>query len=149
MLEVDDIDLKILRILQENCRISIREVARRLSLSPATVYNRMLRLMKNGVIKGFTPIIDYARVGIPITAIVLASVDGKHIIDFEKYAAKEEKVIAVYDITGDFDVALICKFRSIGELDRFIKKLLQLPYVKRTVTSIALNVVKEDPRINI
>lgn len=145
--KLDDIDVEILRNLQKDCRISIRELARRLKVSPGTIHNRLVKLVREGVIRGFTPIIDYSKLGIPITALILASVEGKHLIDFEREVARDNRVISVYDITGDFDVALICKFKSISDLDKFIKNLLRIPYVKRTVTSIALNVVKEDPRV--
>ena len=146
---VDNVDLEILRLLQEDCRISLRELARRLRLSPATIHNRITKLKRLGVIRGFAPLLDYSKVGIPITALILASIDGKHIVEFEREVARDSRVISVYDITGDFDVALVCKFRNISDLDRFVKGLLQKPYVKRTVTSIALNVVKEDPRVQL
>lgn len=147
--KVDKIDYEILRMLQRDCRISLRELARKLKVSPGTVHNRLLKLKREGVIRGFTPILDYSKIGIPITALILASVEGKHLVDFEKEVARDDRVVSVYDITGDFDVALICKFRSISDLDKFVKNLLRIPYVKRTVTSIALNVVKEDPRVEI
>ena len=56
-------------------------------------------------------------------------------------------MISVYDITGDFDVAANARFRDTSDLNTFIKNLLKVPYVKRTVTNVALNVIKEDFRI--
>jgi DNA-binding Lrp family transcriptional regulator len=58
-------------------------------------------------------------------------------------------VIAVYDTTGDYDIVTVAKFRTREELNVFIKETLKMPYVKRSVTSIALNVVKEDNRLNL
>jgi DNA-binding Lrp family transcriptional regulator len=53
-------------------------------------------------------------------------------------------VVSVYDITGDFDIAVIARFKDRDSLNQFIKRLLGLSYVKRTVTNVVLNVVKED-----
>jgi DNA-binding Lrp family transcriptional regulator len=60
-----------------------------------------------------------------------------------------DHVISVYDITGDFDFAVIARFKDKESLNAFIKSLLAAPYVKRTVTHIALNVIKEDFRVKL
>jgi Lrp/AsnC family transcriptional regulator for asnA, asnC and gidA len=59
-------------------------------------------------------------------------------------------VVAVYDITGDYDAAVITKFKDRSSLNDFVKKLLAMPNIKRTVTNVVLNVIKEDclTRIN-
>jgi len=148
-MELDELDKSIVKILQKDSRRGVRDIARELKVSPATVHNRISKLIKMGVIRGFTTVLDYKMLGLDVTALILTSVDGKHIIDFEKDIAKHENVVAVYDITGDFDVAIISKFKNISELDKFVKSLLRHPYVKRTVTSIVLNVVKEDFRVKL
>ena len=56
-------------------------------------------------------------------------------------------VVSVYDITGDFDIAVISRFKGSSDLNIFVKKLLASQYVRRTVTNLVLNVVKEDFRI--
>jgi len=76
-------------------------------------------------------------------------VDGGHIVDVERAIAKSKSVMAVYDTTGDFDIITIAKFKSREELNTFIKENLKMPNVKRSVTSIVLNVVKEEIRLNL
>jgi DNA-binding Lrp family transcriptional regulator len=68
-------------------------------------------------------------------------------LDVEKEIAKISNVVSVYDITGDFDIAVVARFKDRAELNSFIKSLLGMAYVKRTVTNVVLNVVKEDFRI--
>jgi len=68
----------------------------------------------------------------------MLKVDGAHIEDVEKILSSEANVRAVYDITGEFDVALIALFKGVDELDRFIKRILKNPYIKGSVTSIIL-----------
>ena len=105
------------------------------------------RLEKFGVIKGFTALIDYRKLGYQINALTLLQVDGAHIEEVEEMLARESNVRAVYDITGEYDIAIITSFKTIEDLDRFIKRLIKIPYVKRSMTSIAFRVVKETPHV--
>lgn len=148
-MELDGTDLAILRVLQEDSRTSYRNIANRLGLSVGTVHNRVKKLTQAGIIKSFSTILDPERLGFELTAIILMQVEGGHIVDVEKILARSPLVIAVYDITGDFDIVIIAKFRSRAELNTFIKEVLKMPHIKRSVTSIALNVVKEDVRLGI
>ena len=70
-------------------------------------------------------------------------------MNVENEVSKIDNVVSVYDITGDFDIAVIARFRDRSGLNDFIKRLLAMPYVKRTVTNVVLNVVKEDFRIKV
>ena len=91
---------------------------------------------------------DPVKLGYSLTAIILIQAEGKYLVDVEKEVAKIKNVISVYDITGDFDIAVVARFKDRFGLNHFIKNLLSNPYVKRTVTNVVLNVVKEDFRIN-
>ncbi|BEP18242.1 Lrp/AsnC family transcriptional regulator [Pyrofollis japonicus] len=144
MRHLDDIDMRILKILARNSRTSIREIARELGLAVSTVHARLQRLISTGIIKKFTIIPDYDSLGYTISALMLLQVEGEKIIDAEKVLATEPNVIAVYDITGDYDVAVIARFRDVNDLDDFVKRINRIPFVKRTVTSIILRVTKED-----
>jgi Lrp/AsnC family transcriptional regulator for asnA, asnC and gidA len=75
--------------------------------------------------------------------------EGAHLVDLEEEIAKTANVVAVYDITGDYDAAVIAKFKDRASLSIFIKNLLANPHIKRTVTNITLNVIKEDPGVKI
>jgi len=65
-------------------------------------------------------------------------------VEVENEIAQASSVVAVYDITGDYDAAIITKFKDRMGLNDFVKNLLTNPHIKRTVTNIALNVIKED-----
>lgn len=148
-MELNGADLAILRLLQEDSRRSYRELANQLGLSVGTVHNRIKKLTQTGIIKSFSAILDPEKLGFELTAIILMQVEGGYIVDVEKALAKHTSVIAVYDITGDFDIVIIAKFKSRSELNAFIKEVLRMPHVKRSVTSIALNVVKEDVKLSL
>lgn len=143
---MDEIDLRIIEQLLKDGRKSYREIARELGLSATTVHNRVKRLQAEGVIKGFAPIMDHSRLGFDLTALILLQAEGAHLVEVEEEVAKLKEACAVYDVTGEFDVAVVARFKSREALNRFIKRILKMPFVKRTSTSMVLNVVKEDFR---
>jgi len=144
---LDEVDLRIIEQLLKDGRKSYREIARELGLSVATVHNRVKRLQAEGVIKGFAPIMDYSRLGFDLTALILLQAEGAHLVEVEEEVAKLKEACAVYDVTGEFDVAVVARFKSREALNLFIKRILKIPFVKRTSTSMVLNVVKEDFRL--
>ncbi len=148
-MDIDDTDIIILKELQEDFTTSYRDIAKKLNLSVGTVHNRVKKLKEMGVIKSFSAILDAEKLGFELTAILLMQVEGGDIIEVERSIAKSRSVMAVYDTTGEFDIIAIAKFRSRDELNSFIKETLKMGSIKRTVTSIALNVVKEENRLNL
>jgi len=143
--KINGFDLKILRALQSDARKSYRDIANELNVAVGTVYNRIKKLMDKGVLKGYTVVLDPSRLGYDLTALILIQVDGAHLVEVENELAKFKDTVAVYDITGEFDVAVIAKFKTRDALNKFVKNILKIPYIKRTSTSVVLNVVKEPP----
>ncbi len=144
----DELDFNIIQILQENSKLSYNKIAKRLNIAVGTVYNRVKSLEERGILKGYTVIVDPIKAGYNLTVIILIQAEGRKLVDAEKELAKNNNVIMLYDITGDFDIALVARFKNKEELNNFVKKVLSKPYIKKTVTNIALNVIKEDLRIN-
>ncbi|MEM2248738.1 MAG: Lrp/AsnC family transcriptional regulator [Candidatus Bathyarchaeia archaeon] len=147
--DLDELDLRIIGLLQEDSRISFNKIASKLGISVGTAYNRIKSLEEKGILKGYTVIVDPAKIGYGTIAIILIQAEGAHLVDVENEVAKMDNVVAVYDITGDFDIAVIARFKDRFGLNAFVKKILSMPYVRRTVTNVVLNVVKEDFRVKI
>ena len=141
--------MKIIRLLQEDSRKSFRNLADELGIAVGTAYNRVKNLEATGVLKKYTTLVDPTRLGYSLTAIILVHAEGKHLSEVEKEIAQLADTICVYDITGDFDMAVIARFKSRDMLDKFIKGILRTSHVIRTVTNVALNVIKEDFRVQI
>jgi len=146
---VDELDLRILSLLQKNSRLSYREIARELKVAVGTVYNRVKRMEEEGIIKGFSPVLDYEKLGFGLTAVIGIKAQGRKIIEIEREIAKKNQVIIVYDITGEFDIVVVAKFRDRADMNHFVKWLLSLDGVEKTNTSVAMQVVKEDFRIGL
>ncbi|MBS3815056.1 MAG: Lrp/AsnC family transcriptional regulator [Hadesarchaea archaeon] len=146
MSEVDQTDMKIVKMLEEDGRISFREIAKELDVSEGTVYNRVKRMQEDGVIKSFSIRSDPMKLGKDLVAIIGLRVYGGHLVKVEEEVSKFEEVRALYDVTGDHDAILITRFETRAELNKFVKNLLSHEYVERTSTYVVLNVVKEDLR---
>jgi DNA-binding Lrp family transcriptional regulator len=144
---VDDVDLRIVTLLQEDSRLSFNKIAGRTGISVGTAYNRVKNLEAAGVVKSYTVVLDPAKLGYGLTAIIMIQAEGGHLTEVENKIAKIANVVAVYDITGDYDAVVVTKFKDRAGLSEFIKNLLAKPHIKRTVTNVALNVVKEDYQI--
>jgi DNA-binding Lrp family transcriptional regulator len=115
--KVDDIDLKIIRTLEDDSRVSLRKLAQKLGLTPNILNNRIKSLENGGVIRGYTPIVDSAKMGYMLTAIIMIQVEGDHMVEVENEIAKESNVLSVYDITGEYDAIVFAKFRDNAALN--------------------------------
>jgi len=146
-MKIDDRDIKILTHLLTDGRQSARQLSHRLGTSTVTMISRIKKLQENKIIKGYSVRLDHELLGYEITAIIEIKTTKGKMVEIENKIAKQENVIAVYDITGDADTIVIAKFKNRKALSIFVKKLLGTSYVENTVTHIVLNTIKEDDRI--
>lgn len=153
---VDDMDLEILRVLQRDCRVTVKDLARIVNSPVTTVYSRVKRLEREGYVRRYVAVLDGGRLGFSTTAFILVSFSyevGGRSLDQREVAreiAKFPEVQEVHIITGDWDMLLKVRVRGVEELGRFIvDKLRRVVGVEKTLTSVSLEVVKEDTCIPI
>lgn len=146
---VDEVDLNIIRLLQEDSRKSFNKIAERLGIAVGTAYNRVKNLEERGILKGYTIILDPTKLGYGLTALILIQAEGRYLPEVENELANLDEVISIYDITGDYDIAVVARFMNRAALNNFIKSTLKMPHVSKTVTNVVLNVVKEDFRVKV
>src|SRR3990172_1372970 len=146
-MSLNETDLKILQILLEDARFSSRQVAKRVGVSVGTVLSRIKKMEEEGIIKGYSVIMDHEKLGYQLTVVMEVSVSKGRLIEMENEIAKISNVCCVYDVTWLTDAFIIAKFKSREELGRFTKRLLALPYIERTNTHVVLTTVKEDFRL--
>ncbi|MHA1146164.1 MAG: Lrp/AsnC family transcriptional regulator [Candidatus Helarchaeota archaeon] len=142
--KVDRTDLEILKILEEDSKTNYREIGKQIGIAVGTVHNRISNLKEKGVIKKFTIDIDTEKIGYQITAIILLQILGESIQEIENELSKNPHVYGIYDTTGDWDSIIAVKFKHISELNNFLKSLNKKFQIKRTSTSVCLNVIKEN-----
>lgn len=147
MHQVDELDYGILRALQQDGKASFRTLAQKLKVAEGTVYNRVKALEEAGILKGSTVDVAYSKLGYVMTSIIGMRIKGGHLGEIEGRIAEDPHVLSVYDVTGEYDAIVVAKFRTREELNAFVKRINALPYVERTYTMLALDVVKEEPGI--
>ena len=143
---IDELDKKILKALNKNARMSFRKLAKEIKISPTTFYNKIKKLENSGVLKGYIPLIDTFSVGFNLMAVIGLRVRQEKDIEVQEAISKFPQIGAIYEVTGDWDLILICYFREQKDLTDFIKKKLPLKNIERAITHIVLDVVKEEKR---
>ena len=138
---IDDLDLAILAELESNARITVSELARCLDSPSSTIRDRMRRLEEGGVIQAYTTIIDPARLGLGIKAIVHVTRD--HSISLETLVSEASKLPEVTNVqllTGDTDELITIYARDVAHLKEIIyNKFGTLPGLIRMSTAIVLD----------
>jgi len=144
---IDHLDQRILRRLLTHGRSSYRRIAAELSVSTTTVAGRVAQMEQSGLIKGYTGLLDYEKLGYEITAVTEIMVSKGKLVEMEEEIARLPGVCAVYDVTGEIDGIVVAKFRTREELSHFTKGLLSLRFVDRANTHVVLTTMKEDFRL--
>ena len=144
---LSDTDVKILQALLEDARFSSRQIAKKVGVSVGTVLSRIKKMEEDGLIKGYSVIMNHEKLGYELTVVMEVTVSKGRLIEMEKEIAKISNVCSVYDVTGLTDAFLIAKFKTREELGKFTKRLLALPYIERTNTHVVLTTIKEDFRL--
>jgi DNA-binding Lrp family transcriptional regulator len=144
---IEELELKIVRTLNDNSRKSFREIAKELGTSAPVVINKVKKLEELGAIKGYIPVLDPEYFGYTLTAVIALRISHGKLIETQKKIAEDPQVVAIYDVTGDWDSIVIAQFKSREDMNQFIKNTLSQRYVDRTVTHLVLNVVKDERRV--
>ena len=122
----------------------MRQVAKRLGVSTTTIATRIRDMEKGGLIRGFRPLLDYRKLGYGITAVTLIKAVGGKIPSLMNDLMRDPQLTHVYEITGEFDLLVIGKYRDTEMMNGEIKKLLSHKAIKETNTSIVLGAAKEE-----
>ena len=146
-MKIDDKDMSILKHLLVDAKQSARQLSQRFGISTVTMISRLKKLEANKIILGYSVRLNHELLGYDITGIIEIKTNQGKMLEIENEIAKQDNVIAVYDITGDADTIVIAKFRDRKSLSIFVKKLSKIPNVENTVTHIVLNTIKEDNRL--
>jgi Lrp/AsnC family transcriptional regulator, leucine-responsive regulatory protein len=141
---IDQIDLKILSILQNSGRSRLADIADEVELSAPAVLERVKKLEVNGVIKGYQALLDGKKVGKDITAFVGVSIGNQRDIDkFATQMLRNPDVLECHHITGDESFILKVKSANTTSLEKLLGGIRSIEGVTRTVTRVVLSTAKE------
>ncbi len=140
---IDELDLKILKILSVDGRKNKSTIAEDLKRSPNTIIKHINDLEEDGVIKNYGVQIDYEKLGYEIIAIIELTISKGKMIEVENKLAENPHIFGVYDVTGAYDALILARFKSRGKLSEMIKEIHTSQYIEGTNTHIVLNIIKE------
>ncbi len=144
--ELDDMDRKILRVLQGDGRVSNQDLAQRVGLSPSPCLRRLRILEAEGIISRYVAMVDQARVGLPVRVFVSINLERQReeaLDHFDREIRKYPEVLECYLMTGTRDYLLRVVAEDLAAYERFLKdKLTRLEGVSSIESSFALNQVK-------
>lgn len=137
--------MELVNLLQQNCRLSIREIAKKLNMKPTSVYNRIKKLEENGFIKRYSAILSREKLGYGVLGIVLVSYKKGELSQrtLAEKLSKFSQVQDVFIVSGEWDLVLKVIEKDVNSLGEFLtEKLRKIPEIDKTQTMIVLNEVK-------
>ncbi|MEM2901324.1 MAG: Lrp/AsnC family transcriptional regulator [Candidatus Bathyarchaeia archaeon] len=156
--KLDEKDLAILRLMQENCKMSTKEMASKLGSPITTVYAKIKRLEELGLIKGYKAVLDGGKLSRGTVAFILASVAYIHPRVEAPLSQREiadeisrfPEVQEVHIISGDWDLLIKIRARDVEEVGRFVvDKLRAVKGIEKTLTCMVFSTVKESSSITV
>jgi Lrp/AsnC family transcriptional regulator, leucine-responsive regulatory protein len=143
---LDAIDIKILKVLQAEGRLTNNALAERVGLSPSPCLRRVNLLEENGVIGRYVALVDPATVGLPVNVFVRVTLDRQieeNLDAFEVAVTKRPEVMECYLMTGESDYLLRVVVPDLGAYEQFLKQhLTRIPGVANIRSSFALKQVR-------
>lgn len=143
---LDDLDKKIIVLLEKNAKMGNKEIAAEIGLSVTPTFERIKRLERNGVIKGYTAIVDKRKIGKGLKVICQVSLKAHNLdllLGFEDEIVHLKEVSACYHIAGNYDYLLSIEVRDMDEYQRFLKeKLASIPNIANVQSSFVMSTLK-------
>jgi DNA-binding Lrp family transcriptional regulator len=138
MEEIDELDARLLLLLTDEPRLGVLECSRQLGVARGTVQARLDRLERRGVLNGFPPALDLAALGYTLTAFAVVEIAQGRRIEVATRLAAIDEVCEVHATTGQGDLLVRMVAKSNADLQRVIDEVVDVRWVERTSTSIAL-----------
>ena len=147
--KLDRLDIKILRILQEDAKKSYVKIADQLQVTEGTVRFRIKKLLKDEVITRFLALIDPRKLGFQVTAVVMLKVDGSFIDDVFNKLIQLHESQHVFQSTGEYDIVSIVHTEDLQHLGKLINKIKSFKGVKNATFSVITRFVRVEPTLKL
>ena len=125
--QLDEVDLKIINLLQEDASLSIMELAKHVNLSQTPCWRRIQKMEKNGILLGRHVRVNAQAVGFGLTVLVHVKTDshtGDWLDNFRMMIKKHPEILSVYRVAGGFDYTLRVVVRDIAAYDSFYRNVI-------------------------
>ncbi|MEL0100651.1 MAG: Lrp/AsnC family transcriptional regulator [Euryarchaeota archaeon] len=140
---LDDTDKAILEALCSDARLSQRQLGNIVGVAQGTITNRIKKLESDGVITGYTLNLNPPSLGWEMTVMAGLCIEKGRIMEVQEKISADNRVFAVYDVTGDWDSMVLARVKNREDLDNLTKTVFTLDGITRSYTHVVLNTVKE------
>ncbi len=147
MVKIDEIDKKLLNILQRDAKTPYSKIAKSIGISEATVHVRIKKLKKRGVIKKFQAIVDPEKIGKNILAIIAITCEPKKFEYVLERLSEMKDVYEIYDVTGEYYALIKVRVNNRDKLAKILDDVGKINGVLSTRTMYVLRVIKENSEI--
>jgi Lrp/AsnC family leucine-responsive transcriptional regulator len=152
-MELDPTDIKLVHLLQEDCKKTTKQYADSLQLSKTAVYERIRRLERNGVITQYVALVDKEKVRrdfMVLCQIRLVQHTKENVLKFEREILKLEEVSECFHVGGDYDYILKIHVEDMKSYREFmLTKLTTINNIGNTQSSFVINEVKNSPAVHV
>jgi len=146
---LDEIDKKILNLLQEDSRLSFTDIAKRLRIPQSTARFKVLNLISRGYVKRFTAIVDHEKVGYPYAIIMMLTADLNKVDDIINKFTEMEEVQHVFQTTGKHDIVAIFRASTLQHVNEVVKKVKTTDGIKEAETLLVTGRIVIKPELPI
>ena len=149
MTKLGEDDLTLLRELQMDGRASYSKLSKKTGIPSSTIHDKIKRLISNGVIKGYTVVMDKEKVGLDNVAIIGVETGAKQFRDVAKNLCEIREIVEVYGTTAEFDLMVKVRASSRDELSNVLNQIRSVDGVDDIYVSSILEVFKEEPTLSL
>ena len=122
---MDAIDYKIVRLLQDNGRMSIKRIAETIHLTPPAVAGRIKKLEESGIISYYEAVVDHKKLGMNIKAIINITMGPEKRREFIEFARNKDSILECHHVTGGSTMSIKAIFKDMSELDSLVGQIQQ------------------------
>jgi Lrp/AsnC family transcriptional regulator, leucine-responsive regulatory protein len=142
---MDSLDIKILKLLKKNARVTASEISSKINLSVPAVSDRLRKLDASGVIEQYTVIINAKKLNRNLTVIMFVSLESpKYTNNFLEAIQKDDEIIECHYLAGDYDYALKIITENTETLEKILNKIKGMNGIIKTKTTVTLSTIKNN-----
>lgn len=146
-IHLDEIDRKIIVLLRRNAKLGNKEIASEIGLSITPTFERIKRMERHGVIKGYTTVLDKKMIDKGLHVLCQVSLKAHNLellVGFENEVVHLNEVSACYHIAGNYDYLLSIEVKDMDEYQQFLKeKLASIPNIANVQSSFVMSTLKQ------
>lgn len=145
--QVDEKDVRIVEQLLEDGRVSLRKLADRIDVSPSTASNRFKKLLDNGVIQRFVPLLDYEKLGYTFSTLTHIKSEPGEVSPIAEKLKDKAFIEQCFTVTGDPDIVILSHFKNREKMNEALQEIQRMDGIEETRTNVVLESYRQQMKL--